>query len=293
MTLPARALATAATRPCPRLDAAATHGWGDTATAAHHGYTGKSPRLAYAYGKAYEDRITRDTDRLARLLDADPGQAHTCTAEHGDADSHHDFITRLNDPETTLILQGVIPGPYGGWLRPDLLYKRNGEWTVGEIKIYLDKGGETDGHAFGSAVTQAAIATDYLRRNNHPVTSTVTVILTNLIGAPVIRTVDATGEMAMLDHLKHRAPYQGETPEPPDLAHIQDIYSLRCHGKCALADYCRDIAENNGAQFPTMDLTTRTATTSTDLKHLAHTDTTTINAGYTAAQPVTLKGTDS
>lgn len=290
MTLNARALATTASRPCRRLDEAAKSGWSDTGLAAHHGHTAKNPRLAYAYGKAYEDRITTDHAKLRDLIGADPGTAHECTAEHGDSASHQAFLNLLDDPQNTLILQGIVPGPYGGWLRPDLLYRRNGTWTVGEIKIYLDKGGETDAHAFGKAVTQAAITVKALTDAGYTASAEVTIILTNLIGRPVTRTVDATGELELLARLDERAPYQGESDTPPDLAHIENIYSIRCHGACALADHCRALAQSNGNPFPTLDLHTQARTTPQQLVELAAIAGTVINSGYHAAVALDRKG---
>lgn len=288
MSLPARALATAANRPCPRLDLAAHHGWADTAVAKAYGYTNKSPRLAYALGKAFEDRFTADTDRLMRLADADHGAVAEVNADHGDSEAYQQFQELLADEQTTMILQGVAPGLFGGWLRPDLVFSRDGQWHVGEVKIYLDKGGETDAHAFGQAVTQAAASVLTLRRSGVNVSDDVLVILTNLIGQPTGRWVNAAGELHRLQMLEQRAQYQGgASTSAPDLFGTEHIYSIRCEGACALAEYCREqLRETEHAVFPSLGLAHAMHTTDQELMTMAHHPGTAVHAGYTAAVSV-------
>lgn len=257
MSLSARAIALAANTPCPRLDTLAAAGHSDTATATHLGYDNKSPRLAYAVGIAFEKRVTEDPQKLAELLGADPGACITIDADHGDATLYDRTRTLMGDPETSIILQGCIPGPLGGWLRPDILYKRAGVWETGEVKVYLDKDTETSPHSFGQAVTQAAITTRALSEAGAPMSPFVTIILSHLTGAPTARRVACAGEIARIDNLLERTQATGQPLTPQPFAPAgEHIYSINCIGTCALASYCANELKAGGTRWPSNPLPT-------------------------------------
>lgn len=262
MTLSARAIALGANRPCPRLDAAATTGHSDITAAAHYGHKAKNPRLAYALGRAFERRLTGDEDALREITGAH-GHIVTIPDEHADSQTWDTATGHMADPAVGLILQAVAPGEFGGWLRPDLLYRHDpaGPWHVGEIKVYLDKGGETDGHSFGAAVAQAAASVLTLSEAGYDVSTRVLIVLTDLRGRPTARTVDCTGELERIRTFRARTGYRGDHTEPADLSTTGHIYSIRCVGACALADYCRDQAAQT-APWPSL---TTDEITDTDL----------------------------
>lgn len=269
MSLSARALALAANTPCPRLDKLAAAGHSDTATATHLGYENKSPRLAYAVGIAFEKKATADQGALATLLQADLGACAVIDTEHGDSTLYERTLQLTNDPGISIILQGCIPGPLGGWLRPDILYKRDGVWEAGEIKVYLDKDTQTSPQSFGQAVTQAAISTRALTQAGVPTSLNVSVILSHLTGKPTLRRVNCEGEIARLDALLERAQATGQalTSEPfaPGGEHI---YSIRCVGSCALASYCADQLASTGRTWPSDPLPAITGYTEQELRAL-------------------------
>jgi hypothetical protein len=62
----------------------------------------------------------------------------------------HDVI--LLEPTFTIAINN-----FSHYVRPDLLICQENEWHVGEIKVYLDRGGETSGIEVASAVKQAAV----------------------------------------------------------------------------------------------------------------------------------------
>lgn len=274
MTLSARAIALGANRPCPRLDAAATTGHSDTSAAAHYGHKAKSPRLAFALGRAFERRLTGDEETLREITGA-TGSIVTITDEHADSQSWETATAHMADPAVGVILQGVAPAEFGGWLRPDLIFRAHpyAAWQVGEVKVYLDKGGETDAHAFGAAVAQAAASVLTLSEAGYEITTEVLIILTDMRGRPTTRTVDCAGELERIRAFRNRTDYRGDHTEPADLAAVEHIYSIRCVGTCALADYCRDHAAET-ARWPS--LTTTSSLTDADLHEAgtwAHTGT--------------------
>lgn len=280
MTLSARAIALGANRPCPRLDTAATAGFSDTAAADHLGYKAKNPRLAFALGRSFERRLTGDEEKLREITGA-TGKIVTVPDEHAEHASWETATGLMADPEIGLILQGVAPGTFGGWLRPDLLSRTSptGPWTVGEVKVYLDKGGETDTHAFGAAVAQAAASVLTLREAGYEVTDTVLVILSDIRGRPTVRTVDCTGELERIRAFRTRTGYRGDHTTAPDLDETEHIYSIRCVGTCALADYCRAHTARI-VRWPSL------STTSTDLDADLHVPDTWASTGAVHALPL-------
>lgn len=281
MTLSARAIALGSNRPCPRLDAAASAGYSDTSAADHLGYKAKKPRLAFALGRAFERRLTGDEERLREVTGA-TGAIVTVTDEHADSESWDTTTAHMADPAVGVILQAAAPGTIGGWLRPDLLFRPHpgAPWTVGEVKVYLDKGGETDAHAFGAAVAQAAASVLTLREAGYEVTTTVLVILTDMRGRPTTRRVDAAGELERITAFRARTGYRGDHTAPPSLEEVEHIYSIRCVGTCALADYCRS---HTGASTRWPSLTTAdTAPLESDL----HTPGTWAHRGTLDAAPL-------
>lgn len=287
MTLAARAVALAANRPCPRLDVAASSGHSDVAVANHHGHRTKQPRLAYALGRAFERKLTEDHDKLHELTGT-TGQILTVPDEHADSESWDTFTTLTHNSAVSVILQGVAPGPFGGWLRPDMVFRGSepGTWHVGEIKVYLDRGGETDPHAFGQAVTQAATSVMTLREAGYTVSSSVLIILTDLLGNPRPRWVQCDGEISAVQALRERAPYRGDATVPPSLEHTQHIYSIRCMGRCALATYCRDQLTATGVRFPSMGLPAALNATQAELDHERDVTGSWTQTGYAAATPL-------
>ena len=266
MSLSARAIALAANTPCPRLDTLAAAGHSDTATATHLGYENKSPRLAYAVGIAFENRATADKDALAELLHADPGACAVIDAEHGDNTLYQRTLDLTADPSTSIILQGCIPGPLGGWLRPDILYKRAGKWETGEIKVYLDKDTETNPRSFGQAITQAAISTRALALAGAPTSPMVTIILSHLTGAPNARRINCIGEIERIDALLERTQATGQAPTPEPFAPTgEHIYTINCVGTCALATYCANQLKNTGRTWPSNPLPALTGHTEQEL----------------------------
>lgn len=250
MRLSARALALNSNKQCPRLHALASAGISDTAAAKAYGYEGKSPRLSYVVGVAFEKRVTDNHDRLFELTGADAGKVYEITENLADSGVWEHTKELLADPETTIITQAAVPGLVGGWLRPDVIYKRHGKLYVGEIKIYLDKGGQTDAHSFGAAVTQAAAGVLALRNAGYTVPATVTIVLSSLLGAPTVRRVSCVGEIARLNALVDSLGYRGDSTGIPDVSAVEDVYSIHCVGACALAKFCRDKAIAAGELFP-------------------------------------------
>lgn len=287
MSLSARAIALAANTPCPRLDTLAAAGHSDTATADALGYENKSPRLAYAVGIAFENRVTTDHLALAELLGADEGHVLTIEADHGSSETYTQTIGALNDSETSMILQGVIPGPLGGWLRPDILYRRCGIWETGEIKVYLDKDTETSPTSFGQALTQAAISTRALNYAKISMGSYVSVILSHLNGAPTVRRVTVNGEIERIEQLLERveATGQGSTLAPfaPQGDHI---YSIRCVGTCALATYCKEQLQEKGALWPSEPLPATLGMSEDELRAYVHHEPL-LEQAYQGAQVIT------
>ncbi len=269
MSLSARAIALAANTPCPRLDTLAAAGHSDTATATYLGYENKSPRLAYAVGIAFENRTTADKDALAELLHADPGACVVIDAEHGDSTLYERTLHLIADPGTSIILQGCIPGPLGGWLRPDILYKRAGQWETGEIKVYLDKDTETNPHSLGQAITQAAITTRALALAGVPTSPLVTIILSHLTGAPTARRLNCVGEIERIDALIERTQATGQAPTPEPFAPAgEHIYTIQCVGTCALAQYCKTQLQETGRTWPSNPLPALTGHTEQELRAL-------------------------
>lgn len=288
MSLSARAIALAANTPCPRLDTLAAAGHSDTATADALGYENKSPRLAYAVGIAFENRVTTDHLALAELLGADEGHVLTIEADHGSSETYTQTIGALNDSETSMILQGVIPGPLGGWLRPDILYRRCGIWETGEIKVYLDKDTETSPTSFGQALTQAAISTRALNYAKVPMGSYVSVILSHLNGAPTVRRVTVNGEIERIEQLLERAEATGQETTPAPFAPTGDhIYSIRCVGTCALATYCKEQLQEKGALWPSETLPTTLGMGEDELRAYVHHEPL-LEQAYQGAQVITL-----
>lgn len=287
MTLAARAVALAANRPCPRLDRAATAGYSDAAMADHHGHRTKQPRLAYALGKAFERRLTEDHEALHKITGA-TGDVVTIPDEYGDSEAWQKHQDLTATGQVGIILQGVAPGPFGGWLRPDIVFRgaEKDTWHVGEIKVYLDRGGETDPHTFGQAVTQAAASVLTLREAGYSISSTVLIVLTDLLGNPRPRWVDCEGEVNAVTTLRERAPYRGDATTPPPLEHAQHIYSIRCVGRCALADYCRDQLTTAGVRFPSMGLPAALGATQAEIDHDRAVPGSWTHAGYTTATPL-------
>lgn len=253
MSLSARALSLVANTPCPRLDTLARAGVADTTAAHTWGFSTKAPRLAYALGKAYENRVTADTTALHELCGSAPvGDVLVIEDNLADSGTWERTQSALNTPAVSMILQGAVPGLMGGWLRPDVLVRNaQGEWQVGEIKIYLDKGGATDPQSVSAALTQAATAAYSLMLNTAVgVDTTAHLLLTNLLGSPVSYACDISGELARLKAASERVGYVGESTSVPDVSGTDHIYSARCIGACALADYCRQLTEQEtGAVF--------------------------------------------
>lgn len=269
MSLSARALSLVANTPCPRLDTLARAGVADTTAAQTWGFTTKSPRLAYALGKAYENRVTADTTALHELCgSASVGNVLVVDDNLADSGTWENTAAALADPAVSMILQGAVPGLMGGWLRPDILVRNtHGAWQVGEIKIYLDKGGATDPQSVSAALTQAATAAYSLMLNTAVnVDTNVHLLLTNLLGAPVSYLCDISGELARLRAASERVGYAGESTSVPDVSGTDHIYSARCIGACALADYCRQLTEQEtGAAFVSQAYSSSTGVSEGDL----------------------------
>lgn len=287
MSLSARAVALAANTPCPRLDYLAATGHSDTKTATAYGYNTKQPRLAYAAGISFENRVTKDPEKLAALLTSDPGNIVEITDTHGTDQAHQKTLEALQDPTSSIILQGAVPGVFGGYNRPDIIYKRNNTWIAAEIKIYLDKDTETDPYAFGQATAQAAITAAYLKTTGLPTSTYVTVILSTLSGAPTTYTINAKSEIHRMHALRARArqTQATPTPEPPTTLPADHIYTLACHGKCALAQYCKDQLTAGGAIFPSTPTPALANTTEKQLMDYIRANPHT--TGYDLAQPIT------
>lgn len=287
MSLSARAIALAANTPCPRLDTLAAAGHSDTATADALGYENKSPRLAYAVGIAFENRVTTDHLALAELLGADEGHVLTIEADHGSSETYTQTLGALNDSETSMILQGVIPGPLGGWLRPDILYRRGGIWETGEIKVYLDKDTETNPKSFGQALTQAAISTRALNYAKVPMGSYVSVILSHLNGTPTVRRVTVNGEIERIEQLLERTEATGQETTPAPFAPTgEHIYSIRCVGTCALATYCKEQLQEKGSLWPSEPLPTTLGMGEDELRAYVHQEPL-LEQAYQGAQVIT------
>lgn len=286
MSLSARAIALAANTPCPRLDTLAAAGHSDTSTASFLGYETKSPRLAYAVGVAFEKRITSDPQKLTELLGAYGGVTVTIDAEHGDETTYQQTLTHLADPTVSMVLQGVVPGPFGGWLRPDVLYRAGNTWEVGEIKVYLDKDTETSTISIGQAVTQAAISARALTNAGVQVSEKVTIILSTLTGAPTARRFAIAGELARIDALLERTSTTGQTPTvEPFAPGGEHIYSIRCVGACALAEYCATQLQETGVRWPSIDLPAKLGASEAQLLEAALNDPV-AQAAYQAAIPL-------
>src|SRR5690606_17191518 len=144
MSMNSRAVAVAAMTGCPRLTSAARRGWSDTdvARSRPEAKVALEPRLAFALGRHFEHRATSEDDALKELLGA---TGLVVRFEESDADQQEDaFRAALADPAVGLILQGVLPGLYGSHHRPDVMIRLpDGRWRMCEVKVYLDRGGDT------------------------------------------------------------------------------------------------------------------------------------------------------
>ena len=245
MSLSSRAVAVAASTGCPRLASAARRGWSDVAVAKTQGIDSLTPRLAFAEGQAFERRAIGDGDgsgdqKLLDLLGLLGGRI--VRFPDGDADDAMlaEFEQALADPEVAVIVQGVLPGLYGGWHRPDLMIRTATGWQIGEVKVYLDRGGDTPARLVQSTAAQCAVSIVACRERGIPVSDDATIVLASPRGEPVTRTIPVGGEVDLVRELQDRAPRGPKVVGDPSLPVLDDhIYSPACEGACALADLCR------------------------------------------------------
>lgn len=243
MSLSSRAVAVAASTGCPRLGAAARHGWSDTAIAKAKGIVAIAPRLAFVEGQEFERRAVGrgpdDDPALLTLLELTDGRVVRFRDGEADSELLTESDAALADPDVTVILQGVLPGLYGGFHRPDLLVRTPRGWSVGEVKVYLDRAGDTPAHLVQSTATQAAVSVAAGRQHGLVMEDQALIILASSRGAPSVRVLDIAGEAELIDHLLRTSPApRATTTQMPELAEHRYNPSI-CEGACALADVCR------------------------------------------------------
>jgi hypothetical protein len=245
MSLSSRAVAVAASTGCPRLGSAAHLGWSDTKVAKDLGLVAIAPRLAFLEGQEFERRaIGRDSDGDADLLELLGVTGTVVRFKDGEADSEllAEFDAAVADPNVAIIIQGVLPGLYLGYHRPDLMVRNPIGWTVGEVKVYLDRGGDTPVHLVQSTATQAAVSVVAARRHGLTVSETAMVVLASARGLPSVRLIHIGGETDLIEQLTVTSPRpRGEHDYPSTLAHLAGhrYVAAACEGACALADICR------------------------------------------------------
>lgn len=242
MSLSSRAVAVAAATGCPRLAGAARSGWSDTSVAKAKGIVAIAPRLAFIEGQEFERRVVgrdaSDDDALLELLGVS-GQVARFRDGEANTELLGEFNAAVADPDVSVILQGVLPGLYGGYHRPDLLIRRDAVWEVGEVKVYLDRAGETPKHLVQSTATQAAVSVVAARQMGMTVADTATIILASPRGTPSVRRIDVAGESELIEHLLRTSPApRSDSTAVPDLEDHRYNPAI-CEGACALADICR------------------------------------------------------
>ena len=249
MSLSSRAVALAAVTGCPRLRVAARRGFGDTTVAKTKGIDSLTPRLAFEEGQRFEERAIgsirkpNDEDLLA-LLGVGDGKVVRFPDKVAEDDMLDEFDAAVADPTVAVIVQGVLPGLYGGYHRPDLLIRTEQGWDVGEVKVYLDKGGDTSPRLIQSTAAQVAVSIVAARRHGMNVSDRGIVILASQRGTPSVRPMLLGGEIELVESLLEVAPLtpsEARQGLPESLG--EHIYSPACEGKCALADFCRDEAQ--------------------------------------------------
>lgn len=285
MSMNSRAVAVAAMTGCPRLTSAARRGWSDTdvARSRPEAKVAIEPRLAFALGVHFERRATSDDDKLKALLGA---TGRVVRFEEKDADQQEGaFRQALADPTVGLILQGVLPGLYGSYHRPDVMIRQPHGWRMCEVKVYLDRGGDTPPQMVQSAIAQTAVSIVAARRLGLTVDDEVALILADMRGNPTVRILSAAGEAELIEHLLTRAPRPQQPAKAPELAELDDhIYSADCEGTCALADVCRsEAAQDPDVLWP--GLAVDTAVSQRELLDLVQTGTApaAVQAGWDAA----------
>lgn len=255
MSLSSRAVAAAAGTGCPRLAGAARKGWSDTSLAKAKGVVAIAPRLAFLEGVDFERRAlgkdASEDDRLLERLEAQ-GKVVRLPETLADSEMYDQFTAALADPEVTVILQGVLPGLYGGYHRPDVLVRRGEVWQVGEVKVYLDRSGETPERLVQSTALQAAVSIVAARRIGMQVTDEAQIILAHQFKPVSVRPLDVGGEVELIEHFTSQAPPpKAASTSMPDLDEHRYDPSV-CEGTCALAEVCRkEQAEAPGVIWPT------------------------------------------
>lgn len=242
MSLSSRAVAVAAATGCSRLGNAARHGWSDTSCAKVTGVVAIAPRLAFVEGQKFEQRV------LGRTSEDDPALRELIGVT-GDVVRIEDSTATpallavsdaaLADPDVSVVLQAVLPGLYGGYHRPDLMIRTPRGWAIGEVKVYLDAGGDTSPHLVQSTAMQAAVSVVAGRHHGLTVDDEALIILASSQGKPSLRSLNLAGEVELVTALLHtNPPPSRDAIEMPDLTQHRYNPSL-CEGSCALAETCR------------------------------------------------------
>lgn len=255
MSLSSRAVAVAAATGCPRLGHAARKGWSDTAIAKAKGVVAIAPRLAFVEGQEFERRAVGrgpdDDPTLRTLLGLDDGDVVRFRDGEASSELLAESDAAIANPNVSVILQGVLPGLYGGYHRPDLLVRTPQGWSVGEVKVYLDRAGDTSTHLVQSTATQAAVSVVAGRRHGLTMEDQAVIILASSTGAPSVRILDIAGEAELIEHLlRTNPPPRGDDLKVPPLAEHRYNPAI-CEGSCALADICRtEAASAPGVLWP-------------------------------------------
>lgn len=256
--LSSRDIALTASTGCPRLAAAAAHGRSGRRIAEQ--LDAPMPvvsQIAFLAGGDFERRVVSSREDYKRLRDTlrVTGGIHDFGDRLADDEMAAELPGVLADPAIELVLQAPLAGLLGQWHRPDLLQRTpDGGWMVGEIKAYLDRGGDTDPHMTASAVTQAAVAVVAARRLGLKVSSTVRLVFSDLSMNPVVHDLRADAEIAQIERLLSAT----VSPKAEDPMQQPHVWGPVCRGRCPLDPVCAaEVAAQPGRVFLTDRINTR------------------------------------
>lgn len=154
---------------------------------------------------------------------------------------------------------------YAHYVRPDLLVCTDGMWHVGEIKVYLDRDGETSGIEVSSTVRQAAVGVLAARTTLHNnglvdvvVSSHVDIVfrkhalarasLTRLSAEAEIESLSA-GIDSAVDLLIEWKDKLVSLDTADAIEQIPNFYSDSCAKSCAYNEVCRSAKEHNDGRI--------------------------------------------
>lgn len=284
-----RGLAAHLASPCERARTLIAVGTSPTKAAAKtHGIDTKNEpsRIAAEVGQIFERVLVgRGGERLIALYanHKDPAVRladDTTVVDCGDENfDEHDVALRMQrfadqtmevirdahaatlTGQSRILLQPTLELPINGYphyVRPDVLVCTPGDWHVGEIKVYLDRDGETSGVEVSSTVRQAAVGVLAARATfaksglEVTVASSVDVIFRKhaLARASVTR-LNAEAEIESLSAgLRSSAELLAEWKDKlvsldtaEAIEQIPNYYTDSCAKSCAYNDVCRAAKE--------------------------------------------------